>query len=94
MYGNIRWLYLQDEPHIESDENGHGTCVTSKIVGPTFGVAKSANIVVVKLAQIAGRINVSRVIAAWGTVAGDVASENLQGRAVVINAMGGEQSRS
>ena len=94
MYGNIRWLYLPGEPHIEGDENGHGTCVTSKIVGPTFGVAKSANIVVVRLAQIAGRINVSRVIAAWGAVAGDVASENLQGRAVVINAMGGEQSRS
>jgi len=94
MYGNIRWLYLQDEPHIEGDENGHGTCVTSKIVGPTFGVAKSANVVVVKLAPIAGQVHVSRVIAAWGAVAGDVASENLRGRAVVINAMGGEQSRS
>jgi len=56
-------------------------------------VAKSANIVVVKLAPIAGQIHVSRVIAAWGIVAADIASENMQGKAVVINAMGGEQSR-
>jgi len=50
--------------------------------------------VVVKLAPIDGQILVSRVIAAWGVVARDIASRDMQRRAVVSNSVGGEQSRS
>ena len=94
MYGSVRWLYLQDEPQIEGDENGHGTCVTSKVASPTFGVAKSANIVIVKVYPKAGTLLVSRVIAAWGVVAKDIATNHMQGKAVVNIAVGGEQLRS
>ena len=91
MLGGMRWLYLPGEASIESDIVGHGTCVASKIIGPTLGVAKSANIVIVKLD---GNLHVSRVIAAWGLVAADIASGDRVGKAVVIHPMGGEQSGS
>ena len=94
MQGSIRWLYLPGEPQIEDDENGHGTCITSKVASRTFGVAKSANIVIVKIYPIADTIHVSRFIAAWGIVAGDIASTNMQGKAVVSIAVLSEQSRS
>ena len=94
MQGRIRWLFLPGEPHVESDENGHGTCVISKVAGRIFGVAKSVNIVVVKLAPINGNLLGSRVIAAWGVVARDIATTNVQGRAVVNFQMGGEKSGS
>jgi len=94
MQGSIRWLYLPNEPEIENDEVGHGTCVASKVSGPTFGVAKSANIVLVKIYPIAGSIHVSRYIAAWGLIARDITSKNLQGKAVVCTALNSEQPRS
>jgi subtilisin family serine protease len=91
MLGNLLWLYLLGEAHDEDDVTGHGTCVASKIIGPTFGVAKNADLVLVKLD---GNLHVSRVIAAWGVVAADIDSGNRMGKAVVINPVGGEQSRS
>ena len=94
MEGRIRWLFLPGEPNTESDEIGHGTCVISKIAGRFFGVAKSVNLVVVKLAPVNGRVEGPRVIAAWGAIARDIASTNVQGRAVVSVQMAGEQSGS
>jgi hypothetical protein len=93
MQGSIRWLFPQDEPEVRGDDSGHGTCSASKVAGPTFGVAKSANIVVVKLSPTEGRLPGSRVLAAWAAVAQDVASTNMQGRAVASIQMGSEQSR-
>jgi len=75
MQGSLRWLYLPDQPQIPGDDIGHGTCVTSKVASPTFGVAKSANIVVVRVSLVNGRIQTSSAIAAWGVVARDIASE-------------------
>jgi hypothetical protein len=94
MQGRIRWLFPPGEPEIESDEIGHGTCTISKVAGRTFGVAKSVNIVVVKLSPINGKVQGSRVLTAWGAVARDITSENMQGKAVVSIQMGGEQSGS
>jgi len=91
--GRIRWLFLPGEPdgpENETDDTGHGTCVASKVVGRKFGVAKSVNIVIVKIHPIDGRIRTSRAIAALGTVAGDIARQDLQGRSVVCIASGGE----
>ena len=93
MQGSIRWLYLPDEPQIEGDEIGHGTCVASKVASPTFGVAKSANIVMVKLPPINNSVNVSRYIAALAVIARDIASKNLQTRSVISTTLSGEQSR-
>jgi len=69
MRGSIRWLYPSGEPQIESDDVGHGTCVASKVASPTFGVAKSANIVVVRMQLVNGMILTSSVIAACGIIA-------------------------
>ena len=90
MQGSIRWLYLPNEPQVASDEIGHGTCVASKVASPTFGVAKSANIVLVKIYPIDGEVHVSRYIAAWGVIAGDIVSENLRGKAVVSTSLNSE----
>ena len=94
MRGSLRWLYIPGEPQIQSDENGHGTCVVSKVMGPTFGVAKGANIVVVKVPPINGRFRMSRVFHSWAVAALDIASNNLQGRAVFTTTVDGEQSGS
>ena len=93
MQGSIRWLYLPNEPHVQSDSSGtgHGTCVASKVASPTFGVAKSANIVVVKLQPVDGLVLVSHMISAWGVVAADIASQNLYGIAVVLTTANSEQ---
>ena len=57
-------------------------------------MAKSVNIVLVKIYPIDGMLKSSRIIAAWGTVARDITSNNLQGKAVVVTALSGEKSRS
>jgi len=57
-------------------------------------VAKSVNIVLVKIYPIDGTLKLSRIVAAWGTVARDITSNNLQGKAVVVTALSGEKSRS
>jgi len=96
VYGSIHWLYLPDEPQIEGDEHGHGTCVTSKVTSPTFGVAKSANIVVVKTETMdgMGTLRLSQYFDAFVLVTGDVVSRNLQGRAVLTTSLNSEQSKS
>jgi len=77
MQGSIRWLYLPGDPHIQGADNDHGTCVASKVASPTFGVAKRANIVVVKMG---GQMTMSRYIAAFAVITGDIASANMQGK--------------
>jgi hypothetical protein len=94
MQGSIRWLYLPGEPQIERDNSGHGSCVASKVAGPTFGVAKSANIVMVRAEPVNGVVLSSRAIAAWGLVARDITLNGMQGRAVVCSTLGCEQSKS
>jgi len=54
-------------------------------------VAKSVNIVLVKLYPKDGKIELSRIVAAWATVARDIISNNLQGKAVVVTAVAGEK---
>ena len=73
----IRWLFLPGKPRVKGDNNGHGTCVASKVAGPPFGVAKSANIVVMK-ADPVGRLLVSSAIAALGMLSLSDQSRNLK----------------
>jgi len=63
-------------------------------VSPTFGVAKSADIVVVRVDPVNGRVPMSSAIAACGAVARDITLKGLQRKAVVSTAMSGEQSKS
>lgn len=91
MEGRIRWLFLPDKPRIKNDNSGHGTCVASKVASPNFGVAKTADMVVVKVDIEGDLFLTSDIIAAWGVVARDIASRGLQGRSVVTASMTGEQ---
>jgi len=90
MQTRIRWLFLPNEPQNESDENGHGTCVTSKVTSTAYGVAKNANIVVMKVHPIDDYIAVSRYIEACAIVARDIESRGLQGKAVICSTLNGE----
>ena len=94
MRGSIRWLFLPGKPRVKGDSNGHGTCVASKVASPTFGVAKSANIVVVKVETVNGGIPMSSGIAAWGLIARDITLRSMQRKAVVSASISGEQSKS
>ena len=89
--GSIRWLFLPGEPQTQGDNVGHGTCVASKVASLSFGVAKSADIVVVRVDLVDGKFPMSNVLAAWGVVAADIASNNLEQKAVVSASMSGEQ---
>jgi len=89
MQGGLRWLFLPNGPQNQGDEDGHGTCVASKVTGQTYGVAKRANLVIVKLP---GRtITMSQWIAAFAVVAGDISLRNLEGRSVVCSTQSGEK---
>jgi hypothetical protein len=94
MQGSIRWLYPPGKPKIEGDNTGHGTCIASKVASPTLGVAKSANIVVVRVDSVNDRLASSSFIAAWGVVARDITLNGLQGKAVVSSTTSCEQSKS
>ena len=88
--GSIRWLFISGEPQIRRDDHGHGTCVASKVASLSFGVAKSADIVVVKIRLVDNNIPISNIIAAWGAVGADIASNNLEQKAVISASMSGE----
>jgi len=89
--GSIRWLFVPGEPEIQGDDIGHGSCVASKVASPSFGVAKSANIVLVRVDPVDGKVLVSNVIAAWGVIAADITSKNMEQKAVVSSSMSGER---
>ncbi len=55
MQGEYRWLeppegtWASSEPWAPIDPNGHGTCVGDKVAGYNYGVAKSANLVFLRV---------------------------------------------
>ena len=59
-------LYDQDDPELElgNDCNGHGTHVAGTVGGKTYGVAKNANLISVRVFSCVGRTTESRVIQA------------------------------
>jgi hypothetical protein len=91
MQGNLRWLFPSNIPqnHVDDDPDGHGTCAASKVIGPTFGVAKRANLVMVKLPG--SSTTLSQWIAGFAAAARDIAEEHLEGRAVVCTTLSGEK---
>ncbi|KAJ0159543.1 Subtilase-type proteinase psp3 [Colletotrichum tanaceti] len=64
--------------------SNHGTRVASKAVGKTVGVAKLANLVVVRVPR---EPDVFDVIEAWDAVSEDIKKRNLQGKAVVSTSL-------
>ena len=79
MPGSRRWLYVT-ENYQRLDPNNHGSCVTSLVAGPTFGVAKNANIVLVNVDSSSSS---GVVLEAFVKIKNDVIANGLQGKAVV-----------
>lgn len=73
------------------DRNGHGTHVTGTIAGTTYGVAKQASIVPVRVLDRNGSGNTSGVIAGLNWIAGQV---SVGSKAVVSMSIGGGSSTS
>ncbi|KAJ0159027.1 Subtilisin-like protease 2 [Colletotrichum tanaceti] len=81
MTGSKRFIYLPGVNQTETDPDGHGSCIASKATGPEFGIAKGANIVMVKLKH--NVCVVSYILAALVEIENDVYDEGIQGKAVV-----------
>lgn len=77
-----RWLFggSQADKSVEEDlfSDGHGSCAGSKVSGPKYGVAKQANLVVVK-----ADMNSDETLDSMNKILQDVRSNELQGKAIV-----------
>jgi subtilisin family serine protease len=82
----VRWIYAKNDDQTPTDENGHGSCVASKAVGVTYGIAKNANVVIVKLGATFG---ISNIIWALQLIINDVGTLGLNGQAVINMSLGG-----
>ncbi|KAH6991069.1 peptidase S8/S53 domain-containing protein [Ilyonectria sp. MPI-CAGE-AT-0026] len=80
--------------NINDDENGHGSHVSGTIAGATFGVAKKANLVAVKVLDANGGGSNSGVLKGMQFVIDDVANKTLTGKAVMNMSLGGSFSEA
>lgn len=80
--------FVDNDPDA-TDENGHGTHVAGTIAGETYGVAKQAAVVAVRVLDASGSGSVSGVIAGieWVTA-------NAAGPAVANMSLGGDASEA
>ena len=100
--GIKRWLYVQptsdDEwdwkdvynyPSLNAkyDHDGHGAAMVSKAVGGLYGVARAANLVVVREPIFKENGKTTRRISHWidafNKILGDIVENKLEGKAVV-----------
>lgn len=90
--GSITWLWPKDAgPLSKTDEDGHGTCVASKAVGNYFGVAKSADLVLVKprYKDTWNTVKASDFFKWFALIYEDVKEQKMQGKAVLNISIGG-----
>ncbi|KAL6912568.1 hypothetical protein FSST1_010328 [Fusarium sambucinum] len=76
-----------------TDTLGHGTHVAGTIAGSTYGVAKKANIISVKVFQGAEGTD-SGVLAGFNWAVNDITSKGRAGKAVINMSLGGEASQA
>ncbi|KAL3417504.1 subtilisin-like protease [Phlyctema vagabunda] len=77
---------------VMTDENGHGSHVAGTVGGATFGVAKSVELVAVKVLDADGAGSNSGVIAGVNFVATNATARGLSGKAVMNMSLGGSKS--
>ncbi|KAI1977741.1 Secreted subtilisin-like serine protease sub9 [Ophidiomyces ophidiicola] len=79
---------------VDADENGHGTHTAGTFAGTTFGVAKRASIVAVKVLDAKGGGSASSIISGINWCVDHARQNNLLGRAVMNLSLGGSGARS
>ncbi|KAK4229213.1 subtilisin-like protease 6 [Podospora fimiseda] len=80
--------------NVNTDENGHGSHVAGTVAGRTFGVAKKASIIAVKVLDANGSGSNSGVIQGMQFVARTAQQQGLRGKAVMNMSLGGGFSRA
>jgi subtilisin family serine protease len=80
--------------NIDDDTNGHGSHVAGTIGGATFGVAKSVDLVAVKVLGSDGSGSNSGVIRGMQFVVEDAQQRGITGRAVMNMSLGGSFSQA
>ncbi|KAH6900518.1 peptidase S8/S53 domain-containing protein [Thelonectria olida] len=79
---------------VDDDENGHGSHVAGTIGGATFGVAKKANLVAVKVLDADGGGSNSGVLKGMQFVIDDAKEKGITGKAVMNMSLGGTFSEA
>ena len=93
MPGQKSWLW--PDPHtiwtqlsgynLETDPDGHGSCVLSKIAGVEYGVAKKPDIVIVKMLQISNiGFSLAYTLKSLEIIIGDVVDRGVGGKSVLL----------
>lgn len=84
MPGMKRWIFVPNvDPALSNTfktdvQYGHGTCVLSKAAGVHFGVAKNADVVIVKLPAMAVVPRISYHLDAINRVAEDLVKNQVK----------------
>lgn len=78
----------------DDDVNGHGSHVAGTIAGATFGVAKKADLVAVKVLGGDGGGSTSGVLDGMQFVANEVQAKGQRGKAVMNMSLGGQASQT
>jgi oryzin len=76
------------------DDNGHGTHVAGTIAGATYGVAKKASVISVKVFGSAGSSSTSTIMQGFDWAANDIINKGRTGKAVINMSLGSEDSVS
>ncbi|RSM14798.1 Alkaline proteinase [Fusarium ambrosium] len=76
-----------------TDTLGHGTHVAGTIAGSTYGVAKQANVISVKVFQ-GNQGTTSTILSGFNWAVNDITSKGRQGRSVINLSLGGQSSQT
>lgn len=78
----------------DSDEDGHGTHVAGVIAGATYGVAKKATVIAVKVLDSSGKGTMSGLLRGLNWAVEDAKQRGMAKRAVINMSLGGVYTQS